>query len=369
MVILHIANVTDDRAAGVSCIVPQYVYYQSLQAECAMYNVFNGTFCYKGKNIHFVFHLSKLPEPFSHPDIAVFHEVYYPAYLRVSRELQQAGIPYIVIPHGSLTAFAQQHKRLKKAAANFLLFGRFLRAASAVQFLSQREEEASSSFSVPSFVIPNGTVIPGRHKRHFSASGYRFLYIGRISLHIKGLDLLLEAVCRTQELFRSTGSVLELYGPDEEHSYEWIKKTIDSHFLGDIVTLNQGVFGRDKENVLLNADCFVQTSRSEGHPLGVIEAMSYGLPCLVSEGTGMSRQISEHDAGWSCECKVASICKSLESIFEVGDKLSKKGASAREFVRKNYEWNKVVSDTFAVYRSIIDKEREKCFGSNEDAES
>ena len=59
--------------------------------------------------------------------------------------------------------------------------------------------------------------------------------------------------------------------------------------LDDIVFYHYGaVFGKVKEKVLLDNDFFILTSRLEGHPMALIEALSYGLPCLVTQGSRLS---------------------------------------------------------------------------------
>lgn len=43
--------------------------------------------------------------------------------------------------------------------------------------------------------------------------------------------------------------------------------------------------------VLLQTDLFIQTSRHEGMPMGLLEALSIGVPCLVTVGTSLGHII------------------------------------------------------------------------------
>jgi len=47
--------------------------------------------------------------------------------------------------------------------------------------------------------------------------------------------------------------------------------------LQNVVYINDGIFDDEKEKKQLESDFFILTSRFEGHPMGLIEALSYGL--------------------------------------------------------------------------------------------
>ena len=69
----------------------------------------------------------------------------------------------------------------------------------------------------------------------------------------------------------------------------------------DLVELHEAIDGSEKEAELLSADVFIQTSRSEGMSMGILEALSYGVPCLVTRGTNLGEIIEQYDAGWVAE--------------------------------------------------------------------
>ena len=56
------------------------------------------------------------------------------------------------------------------------------------------------------------------------------------------------------------------------------------------------IAGADKKKVLKDADLFLHTSRSEGHPMGVLEALAYGIPCLLTPGTNMASEVAASGA-------------------------------------------------------------------------
>ena len=104
------------------------------------------------------------------------------------------------------------------------------------------------------------------------------------------------------DFVRNTGPEvidLHLYGPDDRGSSKALKKLIKKLDLETNVTLHDPVYGDAKCKVLSDADLFCLTSRFEGHPIAVLEALSYGLPCLLTPGTNMAREVSVGKAGWS----------------------------------------------------------------------
>jgi glycosyltransferase involved in cell wall biosynthesis len=132
----------------------------------------------------------KLPNPFNYPDLIVFHEVYYWQYIFISAQLRKLKIPYIIIPHGSLTDNAQKYKLLKKKIGNNFFFNKFINGAKAIQYLSKNELE-NSNFGKMKFVGSNGVEIPHNYKINFNVDKIIITFIGRLNIYYKGLDLLL----------------------------------------------------------------------------------------------------------------------------------------------------------------------------------
>jgi glycosyltransferase involved in cell wall biosynthesis len=57
------------------------------------------------------------------------------------------------------------------------------------------------------------------------------------------------------------------------------------------------VFGREKEALLDSAFVFVHTSRWEGMPFAVIEALATGCPVLVTPATNLGDYVEGFGAG------------------------------------------------------------------------
>ena len=134
-----------------------------------------------------------------------------------------------------------------------------------------------------------------------------------------------------------------------------MEELISSLGVGEVVTLHHEIVGEDKVNKLLESDIFVQTSRHEGMPGGILEALSYGLPCLVSRGTNLGEKIRDNGCGWMAENDADSVAESIRRVIEEKDTLGDKSVKASAFVADNYSWNVIMKETIASYQKLLEE--------------
>lgn len=354
MVILHIAYLTGDKCSGVNNAVTQHIVAQQMYADVGLVNIFGADFCKIKNQFAYCkkFKIKKLPKPFGIPDLVVFHELYRFPYIQIYKQLKTCGIPYIIVPHGGLTDQAQKRKRVKKAAANILFFNDFFKCAAAIHFLT-KGEATESKFNTDSIISGNGVNLPQCHKTFSDKSGMNIIYIGRLEIKVKGLDLLLNAVCRIKDFLTQNNCKLEIYGPGTRSEKKRLQRAIDKNNIGNLVSVHSEIFGVEKEHILLDADCYIQTSRTEGMPIGIMEALSYGLPCIVTVGTRMAEIIDRYKCGWTSASDSAQIACAIVNAVRRKSDLPCKGKNAVRCVKENFLWDAVAKRTLNLYYSFI----------------
>ena len=234
------------------------------------------------------------------PDLVVFHLIYIhiPSYYKVTRALKQAGIPYLVEPHGSLDRRAQAKSTWKKRIVNALWADRWLKGAKVIIYLCKEEERYSRLQGLNESMITNTfpTVIPILDEAPPSHKPVRLMVLGRIDTYHKGIDRFLatlkdlpqEAAGKVEVVFYGFGSAKEL---------AWLKSEIAA--IDNVaITFWGPIFGQEKAVAYRNADIFCMFSRYEGLPLTLYEAAASGLPLIVTEGSNRTEWVTENKNGW-----------------------------------------------------------------------
>ncbi len=140
-------------------------------------------------------------------------------------------------------------------------------------------------------VIPNGVPVDGVFQpgtRTQAHRPFRLLYLGNWSRR-KGSDLL-------APIMRSLGAGFELlYTEDRQGAQRDFERPAHARSLGRL-------HGPEAvAQACRSADALLFPSRLEGLPLGVLEAMSCGLPVIAARASSLPEVIEHGRSGWLCE--------------------------------------------------------------------
>lgn len=359
MNILYLSKLSGNPWAGPTYSVPEQIYAQSFFDNVFWLNLNHNKIDAWCKEENFFHNLgsgfseiAQLPPPFNKPDLAVVEQMYAYPFSKVIMELQHKEIPYIIVPRGELCESSQKKKKFKKLVGNFIWFNKMIDRALAIEYLSENEYISSKKWiNKKHIIIPNGIHLPNQSKHLFSSDEIRATYIGRLDLYHKGIDLLLNAISLIRDDLNANHFHLTLYGPALHEEKNVIKKIIDEKKIQNLISLNDGVYGEEKKNILENTDLFVLTSRMEGLPMAVLEALSYGIPCLVTKGTNMAEEIKSENAGWIAETDVESIKEAFLDLLLCPDFTKKSNCACK--LAKKYSWSSIAALTHDQYERLM----------------
>lgn len=280
----------------------------------------------------------------------------------------KARIPYITTIHGMLDQWAIKNSGLKKQIAAFFYEKAALKKAKCLQAFTMQEYMDIRNFGLknPVCIIPNGVDIPV-DTSHFKATppvwnkigspGYKtLLYLGRIHPK-KGLTNLIKAWKNIHKSKAAANWQLVIAGWDQ-HGYENELKELAKrleiiqsiHFVGP-------QFTDEKKLTFFHADAFILPSFSEGLPMAVLEAWSYGLPVIMTKHCNLPEGFASN-AALEITTEVESISEGLFTFFSKSEEaLIEMGKNGNLLVREKFSWESVATKLREVYQWVITNDK------------
>lgn len=213
-------------------------------------------------------------------DVLVLHSAWTAGNVRFGAAARRLGVPYVLAPRGAYDPrIVQRHAVAKRAW--WRLFERDLvmgARAIHVFFASERAHLEALGYGGPLVVAPNGVEPPAGLRWDGASDGY-VLWFGRFDPEHKGLDLLLRGL---RTLAPAERPELRLLGPDWHGRKERVRRMVAEMGLGGDVVVGDPVHGATKWQTLAHASGFVYPSRWEGFGNSTAEAVSIGVPTLVT---------------------------------------------------------------------------------------
>jgi glycosyltransferase involved in cell wall biosynthesis len=278
-----------------------------------------------------------------------------------ARACLRAGVPYVFTPHGMMTRGDWAKRLWAKRVFFESVMRKFWDAAATVRFVSRGEESESA---VPPrgccAVIPNWIELPGEPPDLMGASSLRakydiaaerpiILFLGRIAEQ-KGVIEILQAF----ELLwrRRPDMTLMLVGqPDGEYgqAVRRLASQLESH---DSIFMPGPLFGREKVAAFSAASLYITLSKFEGHPVAALEAMSWGLPAVLTRASNLP-ETDEYNAGAVVSDNPTEVAEILQAMMSDRKALAKMGLNARRLVEERFSPNQLAGSLENLYRNLI----------------
>lgn len=289
-------------------------------------------------------------------DIVHMHSVYQVENIAISR--LRLGRPLVLTPNGGYSeAVSRGRHRISKSIWRSLWENRLVNGCSTLHAVSHPEVERLTSLypSVNVCLVPNAVALESVRESPLGNFDGVFVFVGRLAIDHKGLDLLLEAYAAALGKMADLPSLI-IAGPDFRGGRLLLEEMVERLGLRGKVTVVEPVFGSQKAALLASARCFVHTSRWEGFPFAVVEAMAAGLPVMVTPGTNMASAVSYRGGGVLVEPTTRDVASGLLRIATLDEaELNSMAEAASATVRDRYTWEAVAPLIADLYRRILDE--------------
>jgi len=272
--------------------------------------------------------------------------------------------PIVLSPHGAFHATVlgrgARGKSLYLAVARRSLYekvGRFH-----VLSPAEQADVATALPTARTYCVPQGPspavqeALPGLEEPVNGRTGpVRLMFLGRIDVQVKGLDVLVEAFARALHgRALAMPPTLTIVGPDWGNGAGPLRELACRLGVGELVEIRGPVAADEVAGLLQTCDVYVQLSRNESSPLSLNDALALGKPAIVSDRVGT---VSCEEIARLPHVKVVapSVVEAAQAIGEALDDLDGLRRAAREAraeLRDFLSWESAARRHLKAYASL-----------------
>ena len=204
--------------------------------------------------------------------------------------------------------------------------------------------------------IPNGIVKPNKLEANEMTTLWGLkkdeyiLFLARI-VPEKGAHYLIDAYKKLYEENPELPRKKLVIAGGSSHSSEYYKKLIEMAQNDQNIVFTNFVGGDPLVELYSNAYMFVLPSDIEGMAMSLLEAMSYGNCCLVSDISENVSVVGDHGATFA-HGDESSLMQQLKLLIENEKLKDKYAGQASEYILNRYDWDTVTDETIKMYNKI-----------------
>lgn len=250
--------------------------------------------------------------------------------------------------HAKWGAFARAVLRLGERAC--LLFANSCIAVSKTLAIYAHENYGKRVTYIPNGITPRRVATDEHLLAPFGLRAYGYVaFVARLVPH-KGAHTLLAAWKHAKqlrpELFRNMK--LAIVG-DSAFTDSYVRKLQHQAGNDDSIVFTGYQNGETLEAIFAGARYTVNPSTSEGLPIAVLEAMSYGKAVIASDIPAHLEVVGEYGVSFVTG-DVADLAQKLIVLAEDPMYAASLGHAARGYVESMYHWDDIAASTVALYR-------------------
>jgi glycosyltransferase involved in cell wall biosynthesis len=228
------------------------------------------------------------------------HGVFNPPNYSWARELTHLDYKYIYTPQDSYSPPSLRKKYWLKRLYIQLCEKLILNNAKSVQAVTDQGLIDIGKYTqnrirlIPHFVMRfNAEMPPLDERKHIC-------FVGRLDILQKGVDLMLEAYHHLKLIMDNPPQFI-LVGPEFEGSMPELKRICSKLGLkeGDEIIFAGRVSEDEKKRILNQSRVYLQLSRFEGFGMSTVEALSLGVPVIITEHIPIHKSIQNHHGGYT----------------------------------------------------------------------
>ncbi|MFC8038923.1 glycosyltransferase [Paenarthrobacter sp. NPDC057355] len=260
---------------------------------------------------------------------------------------------YVLQTHGMIDA---SDRRLAKVL-DFFITRAVVGRAKAVLYLTELEKDSLASlFALSSTTLvplPNGVPLP--QCRGTKSGVLDVLYLARLQARKRPMEFL-RAAKEIGPGMSETTTRFSLVGPDEGEGNS-VKAFIAALPKSPPVVL-EGPLGPDETLTRMeSAAIYVLPSVDEPFPMSVLEAMSVGLPVVITKSNGLAPFVERHAAGIVIDVNEGALAAPLKMLMQDAELRERMGENARRAASEHFSIAAVTKRLYSTYMDVGESTR------------
>ena len=151
---------------------------------------------------------------------------------------------------------------------------------------------------------------------------------------------------------------LAIVGPDQRHHGKVVLAHIKQYALQSSVMWLGPKYGKDRDACYHHAAAFILPSYSEGFPMTALEALSFGLPAVLTPACHFPEAV-DAGAALCAEPTENGIAEALRQLFALERaQLTGMGQKGESLVNTAFTWESVAKRMIAVYTWLATSQRQ-----------
>ena len=271
-------------------------------------------------------------------NLVIVHQVYSFATFWGWIYARKNNLPLILMPHGTFTLYHERDSRFRKIVAKILLKKILKDVTLAIATSESERNEIYNISKIQTVCLPYGIDKRAEKRKDFVVTEtLNILYAGRFAAK-KNLESIIRALPKVLEIYPK--SILRLAGFRNKDEMLTLRNLAEQlHIEGKIL-----FFPWQTQNQLWKlyeeSHIFVLPSENENFGLVVGDALSFGVPCVISDSVSFSNIFDSYNAGVilrrkSPEAIAIGILKCVDEEYK--DRVS----GCLRLIEENFSWEHV----------------------------